>query len=291
MQKDFYRIIKTDSDLFVVDTPEGHVSCRARKKNKKGEILAGDFVKLSDGVIQEVLSRKNRLIRPAVTNVDQVLLIVCSIPKPDFFLLDKAIINCLKHEIEPIICINKSDINDESFIASVSNQYIGRTIICTSALTGKTDSIKKLLPGKLTCLAGQSAVGKSSIVSTVLKGEAAEKEFKLNIRIGELSAIERGKNTTTSVELYEVCGGFLADTPGFGLLDFQDIKSAKLGLYYPEFDQFRDNCRYNNCTHTKEPDCAVSAAINLGLINKDRYNRYVTLFEELQQQEISKFKN
>ncbi|MCL2675608.1 MAG: GTPase RsgA, partial [Firmicutes bacterium] len=301
MQKEFYRIIKVDSDIFVAQTSAGRVLCRARSKNKKGEILAGDYAKIESGVIQEVMERKNRLIRPAVANVDQVLFVICSVPVPDYFLLDKAIVNCLRCGIEAVICINKSDINDGAFEGGVRSQYADMTVISSSATDGEVDEITALLGGKLTALAGQSAVGKSSIVNAIFGTLERERDFekkqdkgilggeKANffavnmanttvsgadgqqseamfggkktggIRVGELSAIDRGRNTTTSVELYDVCGGLLADTPGFSLLDFHGVKSEELELYYPEFEYLRGECRYHKCTHTKEPDCAIVA--------------------------------
>jgi len=270
MQKDIYRVIKIKSDRFVIESGNDRLICPARQHNKKGDILVGDHVLVEDGVIERVVNRKNRLIRPQIANIDQSIFIICSLPKPDFFLLDKAIVNCLKNNIEIIICVNKQDINDSQFLHGIRQQYTGRKIIAASALSSDVKEIEPLLKDKLTCLSGQSAVGKSTIINALLGADI--------VKTGPLSAFNRGKNTTTTTEIYKIKGGYLADTPGFSLLDFHDIQSDELELYYPEFDEIRLDCRYHRCLHIQEPDCAVKAAVEVGEINNDRYQRYLKLF-------------
>lgn len=282
MQNDIFRVVKIDSDRFVITKSGDKLICPARQQNKKVDILVGDFVIVKDGVIEKVVNRKNRLNRPQIANIDQIIFVLCSLPKPDFFLLDKAIINCIRNNIDIIICVNKQDINDSEFLQNIKQQYLGRKVIATSALVGEVNELLPLLTGKLTCLAGQSAVGKSTIINALLGANVA--------KTGELSAIKRGKNTTTTTEIFNVAGGYLADTPGFSLLDFNDLKSEELELYYPEFDEIRLECKYHRCLHIQEPECAVKAKVNYGMINNDRYQRYLKLYSELKEAEQKKYK-
>jgi len=291
-----YRVISTMSHRFAIDLGDEVLVCTARSSNKTsdnhseshrffkkgGTILAGDFVKadIDNKVILSVEHRKNKLIRPAVANVDQLIMVISSLPQPDFKMLDKMIINAFKKNIQPIICINKCDINSQDFINQISTQYKDIKIIQTSAEQAKITMLKNLLKNKLSVLAGQSAVGKSTIINALTKSQTQ--------KTNELSkAIQRGKNTTTNTQLFKINDGLLADTPGFSLTELFEVEHDDLDLYYPEFEKYRGECKYHRCNHIGEPNCAV-------IENKDkyeqRYNRYLEIFSELKNKKENQYK-
>lgn len=279
---DTFTVIKTLSHRFVIDYNGEPLICTAKSVNKADSILAGDRVRVAAAIITAVLPRKNRLIRPAIASVDQLIIVVSSVPAPDLYMVDKLIVNCCRQSIEPIICINKDDLNEDGFAAQIREQYADRRLIITDALHQKIAPLTDLLRDKLTCLAGQSAVGKSTLINAVLGGDAR--------KTGELSDIKRGRNTTTDTELFYAFGGLIADTPGFSLLDIHDLNYAELDLYYPEFEGLITECKYHRCTHTVEPGCAVKAAAQSGQINPQRYGRYVEIFNQLKEADKKKYK-
>jgi len=300
-----YRITKTMSHRFAVDLGDEALVCSARSVNKAelprqarddnkggdvhnkfskkgGTILAGDFVRvdIENRVIMNVAERKNRLIRPAVSNIDQLFIVIACVPAPDLRMVDKMIINALQKDIKPIICINKSDINTNDFAKHIMAQYKGIKIIQSSAILGLIDQIKKLLKNKLSVLAGQSAVGKSTIINALI-GDNTRK-------IGDLSkAIQRGKNTTTNTELFKINGGLLADTPGFSLTELFEVEHDDLDLYYAEFDKLRQECKYHRCNHLNEPNCMV---IKNKAKFQERYDRYIEIFHELKEKHENKYR-
>lgn len=261
--------VKSDSQIFI---------CSARKKVKNDiDIFVGDFVEVVDGIIEKVYERKNQLVRPYVANIDTLLIIVAKKPEPDWILIEKLLLNCHKQKIRPIICVNKTDLltytEIEEWVEPYKNEIETVTV---SALSGKgIDRLKEMIKGQLVCFAGQSAVGKTSILNAV-----CGKEYE----VGELSKrIERGKNTTRHIEIYE-CGEIkVIDTCGFSILETLDVNYDELMYYYDSFVSKQNDCRYQNCTHTTEPDCAVIQAVEDGEINKERYARYLDLFKELKE--------
>lgn len=272
------RVYKNLSDkFFVVDENGNKFECLSRGKLKRyDKVVVGDFVEVDGGVIVDVYDRKNILIRPPIANLDQMLIVLSSVPETDFVLVDKLIIKCFANNIEPIIVISKADILCDEFIASVKGEYknVVNNIIVTSSESGQgRDELVSVMNGKLSAFAGQSAVGKSKLTN-LLGGEA---------EVGELSKISRGKNTTRHTEIFTIGDMMIADTPGFSKLDIYEIKYTKLYEYYPEFSQYNASCKYPACTHVYEKinDCAVKNALNSCKINKNRYNRYITLFEDL----------
>jgi len=303
------RVIKAASNLFSVDTDSGIISCNARKNAKQeaakkdkllsqnrynsevknSAIIAGDAVlieQLENGeyTIVEVKKRANSLIRPQVANVDQIILIVAPIPRPDFFLIDKLIINCMRQSIDLIICLNKTDLDDK-YLKELQIQYgaIVKKIISSSAIEGSITEVKKILSGKLTALAGQSAVGKSSLINALTKSKIQKTDI--------LSAkIARGKNTTTQAEIIKLSPKtYIIDTPGFSMLDIHSILDGELDLYYSEYIAQSHLCKYNRCTHTVEPSCKIKELVALGELNKQRYDRYCVLLEELKNKQKKAF--
>lgn len=274
-----YRVITHKSNFFTLDNGNEQITVKARGKLKRdGEIMVGDFVEVDtadEKVITKVRPRKNSLIRPSVANIDQIVLIVAPQPEIDWFLIDKMVINCHENEIDCVICLNKTDLGDndyQSLVAQYEKDVVAVVKVC--AEKGEIEQLKPYLKDKLTCFAGQSGVGKSTL-SNLIYGSMDRKVGQVSEKIG------RGKNTTTTASIITTDDGFtLIDTPGFSMLDVFSVKHDELALYYNEFVFLADECKFHPCTHTTEPDCAVKRALTDGQINAQRYERYLKIFEE-----------
>ncbi|MCL2861153.1 MAG: ribosome small subunit-dependent GTPase A [Firmicutes bacterium] len=278
-KNNLYRVIKCESDRFIVDVDGEFLLCASRKKIKDNKnIVVGDLVKVNlfEKIIEEVEPRQNSLIRPLVSNVDQLVAIIAPLPRPDFFLIDKLIINAMRQNLKVVVCVNKTDIDPELF-EEIKTEYsfVVKKIISTSAKNGEVEELEKTLKGKLSALAGQSAVGKSSLINSLRKNEI--------LIVGELSQKgQKGKNTTTKSQLIRLKKNtYIIDTPGFYNLDIHDIEHYDLKTYYPEFTRYADKCKFSSCTHTTEPDCEIKKMVDCEKINYDRYARYVHFFMEL----------
>lgn len=227
-----------------------------------------------------MLERKNRLIRPYVANVDLCFIVIAPVPAPDFMLVDKIIVNARMNGITPVIIVNKTDIADERFLNGVENDYNNvAKVLRTSALTGlNKDVILEMSKGKTACLAGQSAVGKSSLMNALLGADKQE--------TGGLSKkTERGRHTTRQSEILKIGDARIIDTCGFSMLELpEDFRPQDLVYYYDEFADYALGCRFRTgCTHVSEPDCAVRKAVNENKISKNRYERYCVLYSELKE--------
>lgn len=280
------QIYKAHSSNFFVkcDDEIYKVGARGILKIKSDGLKVGDYVEFSDGVIEKVLPRENSFIRPSVSNIDNLVVVISPEPKPDYLLIDKLIINALNQNLEIIFVINKTDI-DDTLYDNVVEEYdkCGIKFLRVSAKerTG-IDELKLMLSGKLCLLVGQSAVGKTSLVNAM---------FDLNLKTGELSEkILRGKHTTTYSEIHEYGGVRLVDSPGFAVLD-AEITLSELPYLYPEFEEYYNKCRFRTCTHVSEPDCSIKQAVENGKINKNRYLRYLEIYKELQQRRTVYEKN
>ena len=259
------------------------IVCNGRGKLRlDGNIFIGDYVEISvfsngKGAIENILPRKNKITRPYITNIDMIVICIAPSPRPDFYLVDKLLINCIKQNITPVLCVNKIDLIDEEFKANVENSYKNLCEICyVNALSGDgIEKLIKLMSGNYVSMAGQSAVGKSSIINSIVGHQMLE--------TGELSRkVERGRHTTRNVEIFDIGHGIrLADTCGFSVLEIENINPDELSTYFTDFDNFACNCRFNGCNHINEPDCAVKKAVESGELSKDRYDRYVTLYNNL----------
>lgn len=252
-----------------------------------GKVLVGDHVefdKLADGGeaitvcnanITKVYPRKNVLIRPPISNIDCLVIMVTKSPSPDFVLVDKLIINCMIHNIKPILCISKTDTMTEQEIEQIISGYknVVDDIVCLSSQNRKNlEQLTSIIKNQITALAGQSAVGKSTLLNALLG---------TNIKTDGLSAkVDRGKHTTRHTEIFLHGNIRIADTPGFSLIDLK-VDETELRYYYSEFEAF--NCKYRGCMHINEDEgiCAVKQAVKTGKINKDRYERYIKIFQEL----------
>lgn len=278
------RVIKGVASKFFVDTESGVKVCFARKKLKAdGNIFVGDFVTVAKDrdsfVIEEIKPRKNQLIRPFVSNIDVCFIVIACEPAPDFLLVDKIIVNCLEQRITPVLLQNKCDLKT----ADLSEYKNVLKIVNCSAETGQgIDEIAALAKGKTICFAGQSAVGKSSLINAMLGSSTLE--------VGELAKkIKRGKNTTRRTEIISLFGGtYLVDTCGFSMLDAVDMRPEDLRLYFDDLEEFRNDCKFSSCTHIDEPDCAVKPHVGAE-IGIGRYERYKTIFNELKERKETEY--
>ena len=264
------------------------IQCRGRGvfRNRGESPLVGDFVDYTvegnnDGTITVIHERKNNLVRPPIANIDQAIL-VFSIKEPDFntILLDRFLVVLESFHIEPIICLTKSDLMDEKLETQIREymsdyEKIGYQLFMTYKDDPAFDEkITPLLAGKTTVLAGQSGVGKSTLLNTILPS--------LDLKTGVISnALGRGKHTTRHVELIEVCGGLLADTPGFSSFEFDLMEKEELYRCFPEFVIKQNDCKFRECMHVKEPKCAVKEAVDSGEIKAYRYKHYLQFLEEI----------
>ena len=274
-------ILKKNADKFTVEL-NGKPFIMSARNLKKDGIFVGDKVECKNDVIEKVLERKNILIRPPLANVDTMIIVVAKEPKIDFLLVDKLLVFCTVKGIKPILCINKSDLS-ESFVKDVEKIYKDVVdIVSISTLDKSVLNLKKYIKG-VTALAGQSAVGKSSIINALLGKEIAV--------VGDFSKkVMRGKQTTRLVELYDLGNeNYLADTAGFSKLseELLIVNENELKDYYPDFINYAHMCKYKSCQHLKLDDCGVVKAVSEGKISKIRYENYKILRENIKK--VKKF--
>lgn len=276
-------VLEKQSDKFLVESEGEMFTLFSRGKNKTDGVFVGDFVDFDtqQKTIEKVFPRKNLLVRPNIANLSKLFVVIAPVPKPDFAIVDKLILFCLVYQIQPIVVTNKTDIADNTFLSDVKRIYknVCKVVFVSANQKQNLDTLHKEFSDNICALAGQSAVGKSAIVSAVFPQSKAI--------IGELSyKIMRGKNTTRSAKLYKLeQNTYLADTPGFSSLDiaYLPIKDFELCYFYPDFLQFHHQCKYKSCTHTKEQtdQCGIKQAVKRGQIDEQRYNRYVQMFEKI----------
>lgn len=280
------QVVKIHSSRFTVLMETERIECTARGslKIKSGGIVTGDYVEVDDAnrTINKVLKRKSYFIRPNIANVDAVNIVVASPPKPDYTLLDKLILSLYSQGVEVIISVNKTDLNHDVYTEIISNySEVGCSILQVSALNGEgIDLLKEKLKGKLVAFAGQSAVGKSSILNAL---------FGLDLKTNDVSEkTQRGRHTTTVSEIYDIDGIRVADTPGFSVLK-PDILPEEVALFYPEYFSRLSQCKFRCCTHTGEPDCKVFKDVRDGVLSSERYERYKLIYNEIKEEYNNKF--
>ena len=281
------KIIKAIGGFYYVLTDEGIFSCRAKGKFRKEGLspLVGDDAKISVldknellGNLDEVLPRKSAFIRPPVANIDVLIITISSKdPSPDLFLADKLSVIALSAGVNVIFCINKTDLDTVS-ANRIYEIYknAGFSAVMTDTKNGiGRDTLKELIKGKICAFAGNSGVGKSSLLNAVLGRD--------DIETGEISEkIKRGKNTTRHTELIVTNdGGAVLDTPGFSSFLVESIRACDLENLFPEIKKHLGGCRFSGCAHINEPDCPVKEAVLKGEINESRYNNYKELYNSL----------
>lgn len=278
-------VVKAVGGVFTVTSNGKKYTCFSPKKFRfnDNDVLVGDKVQFEDlhkgkGVITQILPRKNRLHRPEIANVDVCFLTLASQPTPDLFLADKVLINCFQEQIQPVILVNKCDLPNNALQLVQDNYSKIAPILAISVLDESVLQLKEYIDGKVVCFAGQSAVGKTSILNALLPD--------LNGQIGVLSAkTGRGTHTTRHSSLHKVFDGYVVDTCGFSLCDLNGIRSDELRLYLDDFVTISHDCKFTSCTHTVEPDCAVKKAVSEGALCNGRYDRYVEEYNALKDAE------
>lgn len=289
-------ILKGVGGFYTVECSTGIYECRTRGIFRKKGItpVAGDFVNFSitdeaarEGWIEEIEERQNCFIRPPVANVNQIAIVMAkTCPEPDFLLVDKLLITAEKNGITPLIIINKIDLIDEKELSEVKSIYkaTGYQVVPMSKI-GKQgyDELHEKLKGYRTVFAGQSGVGKSTILNNIIDSWVME--------TGDMSKIQRGRHTTRHVQL--LCldnDGYVVDTPGFSSMVLEGIEYSELPSMYPEFNKLEGHCKFNGCSHIKEPGCAVKDAVRSGEISSIRYECYRRLYEELKLQYENRYR-
>ena len=288
-------IIENISNIFKIICENELYTCDARGKLKKEDIkpVVGDKVnfeitKLEEktGVIEEILPRENYIKRPKIANINQMVLVISSkMPKPDLLMLDKQLAFAEYMNIKPVIVINKIDLSKE-IAEEIKEQYkfTNYEIIETNAKENiGIYELRNVLKNKISVFSGNSGVGKSTLLNDLF-------EDNLTLEGNISSKNKRGKNTTTTVKLYELEENtFIADSPGFSTFDIYEIETANLAEYFVEFKEHIKNCEFVGCTHIKEEKCGIKQALKENKISQNSYERYIKIYEELKDREEHKW--
>ena len=283
------KIVKGISGFYYVHVGEtGIYECKAKGifRNRKIKPLVGDDVEITVldeenkiGNVEEIMPRKNELIRPAVANIDMALVIFATAkPEPNFNLLDRFLCMMEYQNVPVTICFNKCDLIQEEERKKLSEIYegAGYPLLFTSAKTQENLSyLRECLRGKTTAVAGPSGVGKSSLINQL--------QDEVQMETGKISnKIQRGKHTTRHSQMIPISRNtYIMDTPGFSSMDLPGFEKEDLWKCYPEFVRFEPECRFQGCSHIGEPDCGVKNALSDGKISRVRYDNYVLLYEEM----------
>ena len=281
------RILRSLSGFYDVQTPEGLITCRGRGSLRKNHQtpLTGDMVEITlekgKGMVEKILPRRNCFVRPAVANVDALVVFAANVnPITEPFLIDRVAAIAGDQEVEVILCINKCDLDPAVDLMRIYRNA-GFTVIAASAETGQgVEELRNLLQGKLTAFTGNTGVGKSSMLNQLAP--------HLGLATGEVSEkLGRGRHTTRHVELYQLdAQTYVADTPGFSSFDTDQmdvILKENLQYAFPDFAPYVGGCQFHDCSHRQEPGCAVRQALEEGKIEKSRYDSYLKLYEKASQ--------
>ena len=287
MKKTEGRILRSLSGFYDVQTQEGLITCRARGilRREGNSPLTGDLVEITvekgKGMVEKILPRKNHFIRPAVANVDALVIFAANVnPVTEPFLIDRVAAIAGDQNVQAVLCVNKCDLDPAMDLVRIY-EHAGFPVICTSAETGEgVEDLRALLEGKLTAFTGNSGVGKSSILNRLAP--------ELQLETGEVSEkLGRGRHTTRHVELFRLGeNSYVADTPGFSSFDTDQMElilKENLQYAFPDFGSYLGKCRFDDCSHRREPDCAVRAAVEAGEIERSRYESYLKLYEKASQ--------
>lgn len=285
-------IIENISNTYTIKCNDNLYEAVARGKFKKDDELTpvvGDKVEIElvddKAVINKIINRDTYIKRPKVANISQILFIVSTKnPKPDLLMLDKQLAYAESLNIKAVIVLNKTDLSDNYKQIKKVYEKVGYQVILTNA-TNKIgiDKINEILKGKISAFSGNSGVGKSTIINGLFNKEITKE--------GEISKKnKKGKNTTTSVKLYEIDDNtYIADTPGFSSFEISEIESKDLEKYFIDFKDYIQNCEFVGCTHIKELNCGIKEAVQNGKIEKERYDRFCIIYNELKEKEAHKW--
>ena len=281
------RILRSISGFYDVQTPEGLITCRARGilRREGNSPLTGDLVEISvekgKGMVETILPRRNSFVRPAVANVDALVVFAANVnPVTEPFLIDRVAAIAGDQEVPVILCVNKCDLDPAEDLVRIY-EHAGFPVIRTSAETGEgKEALWELIRGKLTAFTGNSGVGKSSILNQLCP--------ELELATGEVSEkLGRGRHTTRHVELYRLPEDtYVADTPGFSSFDTDQMElilKENLQYAFPDFREYIGCCQFHDCSHRAEPGCAVRGAVEDGALEQSRYDSYLRLYEKSSQ--------
>ena len=281
------RIVRSLSGFYDVQTPAGLITCRGRGSLRKERQtpLTGDAVEITvengKGMVEKLLPRKNRFVRPAVANIDALVIFASNAnPVTEPFLIDRVAAIAGEQEVAVYICVNKCDLDPAVDLVKIY-EHAGFPVIRTSAVTGEgVEELRNLLKGKTTAFTGNTGVGKSSILNSLCP--------ELALATGQVSEkLGRGRHTTRHVELYRLEEDtYVADTPGFSSFDTEQmdvILKENLQYAFPDFASYLGTCQFHDCTHRAEPGCGVRQAVEAGEIEKTRYDSYLRLYEQYSQ--------
>jgi len=284
------KIRKAISGFYYVEFEEKVYECRAKGILKKNNItpLVGDWVEFeilaeAEGNVLNVVNRENFLIRPPVANINKVLIVVAlKTPEPSLLFIDKQLAFLRKMDLEPVICLNKVDLEEGESIKSIY-ENIGYRVLFTSAKEKQgIEALKQEIFGKTAVFVGNSGVGKSSLTNLLMN--------EMRMEEGSLSKIERGKQTTRHSELLKVSDDtYIIDTPGFSSFELADIEAKELASLFIEFSDYIGDCRYDDCTHVGENECGIKQALAEGKITESRYESFVTLYQKLKEAENRRY--
>ena len=287
VKKETGRIVRSLSGFYEVQTGQQTVTCRGRGSLRKGgeSPLTGDMVEITvehgKGMVERILPRKNRFIRPAVANVDALVIFAANVnPVTDPFLIDRVAAIAGDQEVSVYICINKCDLDPAVDLARIY-ENAGFPVIRASAATGEgVEQLRQLIAGKLVAFTGNTGVGKSSMLNALCP--------ELGLATGEVSEkLGRGRHTTRHVELFSLTGDtFVADTPGFSSFDTDQMDvllKENLQFAFPDFAPYFGSCQFHDCSHRAEPGCSIRQAVEEGRIEKTRYDSYLRLYEKSSQ--------
>ena len=290
-------IIENIANLYKVKSNNNEIfEAMARGKFKKDGIspVVGDEVdfEVTDKeknkvVIEEIKQRKTYIKRPKLSNITQIIYVVSSKnPKPDLWLLDKQLAFAEYLKIKAIIVLNKTDLDEKQEFKDIKNIYekIGYKVIATNAKQGiGIEELKQEMKGHKNAFSGNSGVGKSTLINAIFGKKLTEE--------GEISKKnKKGKNTTTSVKLYEIDNDtYIADTPGFSTFSIEELESRNLDKYFKEFRDKKEKCEFVGCTHIKEKNCGIKQAVAKGEISVERYERFCKIYQELKEKEERKW--